>query len=196
MSIKLKNLSKAFDGKIILDGFSYEFPSRGLVVLKADSGVGKTTLLRIISGLDKADSGEIIGVTPNSISYAFQEYRLFSHLDAIENVLIASFKNADGNDKRQAIDLLGRLRLTKNELSKLPPELSGGMKQRINLARAFLCDRPILMLDEPFKELDEELIRIVTEIIYEQAKSKLVILVTHQNELTADRIIDLGIQGK
>ena len=191
MSIELKNLSKAFDGKKILDSFSYEFPQKGLVVLKADSGVGKTTLLRIISGLEKADSGEIIGVTADSVSYAFQEYRLFPQLNALENVLIASFKKAGEKEEKSAVALLERLRLSKEELTKRPSELSGGMKQRINLARALLCDRPILLLDEPFKELDEELIRILTEIIYEQAQKRLVILVTHQNELNADKVIEL-----
>lgn len=191
MSIELKNLSKSFDGKKILDSFSYEFPSKGLIVLKADSGVGKTTLLRIISGLEKADTGEIIGVTADSVSYAFQEYRLFPQLNALENVLIASFKKAGEKEEKSAVALLERLRLSKEELTKLPSELSGGMKQRINLARALLCDRPTLLLDEPFKELNEELISILTEIIYEQAKKRLVILVTHQNELNADKVIEL-----
>ena len=182
MSIELKNLSKAFDGKKILDSFSYEFPQKGLVVLKADSGVGKTTLLRIISGLEKADSGEIIGVTADSVSYAFQEYRLFPQLNALENVLIASFKKAGEKEEKSAVALLERLRLSKEELTKRPSELSGGMKQRINLARALLCDRPILLLDEPFKELDPALRAVVCELLHEQAEKRLVLFSVHAEE--------------
>lgn len=179
MTLKLNSISKYFGEKNILSNFSYEFSDSGLYLLLGESGVGKTTLLRIIAGLDNGFSGELLGGGIGRVSFCFQEYRLFPELSALDNVLIAISDTKDEAVLEIAEKLLYRLGFSKSDLSLLPSELSGGMKQRISLARAIMKDAPILLLDEPTKELDGENANAVREIIVEESKRRLVILATH-----------------
>jgi ABC-type multidrug transport system ATPase subunit len=193
MSLEIKNLTKRFGKKTIISEFSYHFSEKGLYILRGKSGIGKTTLLRIIAGLDKDYSGEIIEGGIGRISFAFQEYRLFPQLSALENVMIASKDDSDAN-KNIAMDLLSRLGFSVEEMSLLPSELSGGMKQRVSLARTFMKNAPVILLDEPTKELDAILCRQVCEMIKKIAEDKLVILVTHRDDdisLLDGELIDL-----
>ncbi len=179
MTLKLNSISKYFGEKNILSNFSYGFSDSGLYLLLGESGVGKTTLLRIIAGLDNGFSGELLGGGIGRVSFCFQEYRLFPELSALDNVLIAISNTKDEAVLEIAEKLLYRLGFSKSDLSLLPSELSGGMKQRISLARAIMKDAPILLLDEPTKELDGENANAVREIIVEESKRRLVILATH-----------------
>ena len=181
MSLEIKNLSKAFGQKTIFSEFSYSFSDKGIYILRGKSGIGKTTLLRIIAGLDKDYIGAVIGGGIGRVSFVFQEYRLFPQLSAFENVMIASSDNSD-SDKNKAHHLLARLGLSPDDMLLLPSELSGGMKQRVSLARAFMKNAPVILLDEPTKELDAALCEQVCEMIKEIAEDKLVILVTHKEE--------------
>ena len=180
MSLKIRSLSKSFGDKKILEGFSYDFADFGIYAIVGKSGVGKTTLLRLIAGLDKRFSGEIYGSSADSVSYAFQEYRLFPKLSALENATLPNADNMNTETTKEARRLLLHLGFTEGELSLYPEQLSGGMKQRVSLARAILRNTPILLLDEPTKELNEELSTRVLEILTELSKSRLVIFVTHK----------------
>ncbi|MBE6643907.1 MAG: ATP-binding cassette domain-containing protein [Ruminococcaceae bacterium] len=182
MSLKLINISKNFKKKIILNGFSYEFSETGIYALIGNSGAGKTTLLRIISGLDTDYSGEVIGGGIANTAFAFQEYRLFPQLSAIDNAVAANGEIGNVRLAEKAKDLLLRLGFNNDDLSLLPFELSGGMRQRVSLARAILRDAPVLLLDEPTKELDEGIRSSLYEIIKEESKQRLVIIVSHHNE--------------
>ena len=193
MSLEIKNLTKRFGKKAIISELSYRFSDKGLYILRGKSGIGKTTLLRIIAGLDKDYSGEVIDGGIERISFAFQEYRLFPQLSALENVMIAS-KNINDVDKIKAKDLLTQLGFLPEDMQLLPSELSGGMKQRVSLARAFMKNAPVILLDEPTKELDAILCRQVCEMIKKIAEDKLVILVTHRDDdisLLDGELIDL-----
>lgn len=193
MSLEIKNLTKRFGKKTIISELSYRFSDKGLYILRGKSGIGKTTLLRIIAGLDKDYSGEVIDGGIERISFAFQEYRLFPQLSALENVMIAS-KNINDVDKIKAKDLLTQLGFLPEDMQLLPSELSGGMKQRVSLARAFMKNVPVILLDEPTKELDAALCRQVCEMIKKIAEDKLVILVTHRDDdlsLLDGELIDL-----
>ena len=180
MSLEIKSLSKSFEGTVIFDNFSYSFPKTGLFVITGESGRGKTTLLRIISGLDKNYSGEV-NINGN-VSYLFQEYRLFPNLSLIDNILYTSFDTFNEADKEKTEDLLSELGFSKEDFNLHVDELSGGMKQRTAFARAILRECPVLLLDEPTKELDQSLKEKVVDIIKKEAKKRLVLFVTHDED--------------
>ena len=181
MSIEIKSLTKSFDDKTIFSDFSFSFPDSGVFALFGESGIGKTTLLRIIAGLDRDYLGEISFSESSRVSFAFQEYRLFKALTALENVFYANFDKKSEAEFKKCKDELFALGFTESDLSLYPDELSGGMKQRVSLARAFLNDAPTLLLDEPTKELDDENVALVQRRILEEGKKRLVILVTHES---------------
>lgn len=182
MALTINNLSKKFGKKIIFENFNYTFPEHGAFVIKGDSGVGKTTLLRTVAGLDKSYVGSISGYDKREVSFCFQEYRLFPNLTALENLTQIAFENATDAEIESAKNLLRELRFSDEDMSLCPDELSGGMKQRISFARALLKSSKILLLDEVTKELDSELTDKVLTLIFEAAKSKLVLLVSHRPE--------------
>lgn len=177
MILKLNKVSKSFDGKVVLNEFSFTFEEKGLYFVVGSSGIGKTTLLRIIAGLDKEYSGEIENGNIKNTSFMFQEYRLFPAINALKNATISS----SDDSAPMASDLLMRLGFTEDDLHKRPRELSGGMKQRVAFVRAVLKNSPILILDEPTKELDPDIANVMLEIIKEEAKTRLVIVVSHDN---------------
>ena len=182
MNLTLENVGKSFGEKKILSSFSYSFPKCGLFIISGPSGRGKTTLLRIIAGLDKDFDGYVHNGEKENVSFLFQEYRLFSHLSALENVYVASFKNASDVDVEHSKRMLSSLGFSENDMNLIPRELSGGMKQRVAIARALLKEAPILLLDEPTKELDSGLCKILCNILKEEAERRLVLVVTHQIE--------------
>lgn len=177
MSLKLKNVSKKFVERTVLDNFSCTFEESGLYFVLGESGVGKTTLLRIIAGLDTDYSGTVENGGVKNVSFMFQEYRLFPTLSALKNAAIPD----KGTPLDAAKNMLLRLGFKDDDLKKRPSELSGGMKQRVAFVRAVLKKSPILILDEPTKELDADTVRIMLDIIKEEAKKRLVITVTHDD---------------
>ena len=182
MPLEIKKLNKSFATKLIFDNFSYSFSEKGLYAICGESGIGKTTFLRILAGLDKNYGGSISGLESSNVSYLFQEYRLFPNLTALDNILCAIEKKATEESRTKAIELLKKLKFSEKDMDLFPSELSGGMKQRVSFARAILKNAPILLLDEPTKELDPQICAIFHSLILEEAKKRLVILVTHKLE--------------
>lgn len=182
MNLKLNNLTKSFADSEILRDFSYSFTDTGAYLIMGESGVGKTTLLKIIAGLDSDHGGSVENGGIKNTSFMFQEYRLFPALNAVKNAAIGH--SASSCD--DAAMLLVRLGFKQEDLKKKPRELSGGMKQRVAFVRAVLKQAPVLLLDEPTKELDTDTAGIMLQIINEEAKKRLVITVTHDD--VAERI--------
>ncbi len=180
MALILNKVSKRFNDIIILESFSYSFNQNGIYIVMGESGVGKTTLLRLIAGLDRDYEGEIIGGGFENTSMMFQEYRLFPSLNMLDNALV-SVNEPKENDIKCAKKLLNRLYLDDDAFIKRPSELSGGMKQRIAFVRAVMKSSPILLLDEPTKELNAEIIDEMVKIIAEEAENRLVLLVSHED---------------
>ncbi|WP_421902122.1 ABC transporter ATP-binding protein [Maridesulfovibrio sp.] len=187
--IRLKNINKKFGKNPILSGFNLEVNHGEILALLGPSGIGKSTALRIIAGLEKPDSGSMeIGTT--HIGYVFQEARLLPWDTALNNVALPL--RAMGIKKHEAIDR-SRYFLSRMELSKfekmLPHQLSGGMRQRVSIARALAVNPKILLLDEPFTGLDKRLkdrMKSLLESSLDINKTAL-IQVTHDHSELLDR---------
>ncbi len=168
--IEVKNLTVKFD-KIVLENVNLTF-TEGIYCIYAPSGRGKTTLLNAISGLVKY-KGQID--VNGSISYVFQEDRLLNWLTAQQNIMLVE------PDRTVAFRYMEALGI--NEFKdKKAQELSGGMKRRCALVRGLAVDKDIYILDEPFRALDEDNTQKVRDIIKEMAKTKLFIIVTHNED--------------
>ena len=185
MSIELKSITKSFGEKLLFRDFSYIFNETGLYAITGESGIGKTTLLRIMAGLDTDYSGQIIGILPKDVSICFQEHRLFPSLTALENLTEVSFQKATDEDRENARALLLRLAFSAEDMNLYPLELSGGMRQRVSFARAILRKSRILLLDEPTKELDDATKALMLGVIKEESEKRLVIMVSHDTDMRA-----------
>ena len=148
--MEIKNLTKLFNDKVIFENYSICIPENKITFIMGESGCGKTTLLKMICGLDKEYDGEIL-LSSNKLSCVFQEPRLFPTLTAKENIEIVG-KGGDFS----VLDVLRLVELDK-DAELYPDELSGGMKMRLSIARALYYNGDIFVLDEPFSALDEEL---------------------------------------
>ncbi|MCL2355732.1 MAG: ATP-binding cassette domain-containing protein [Defluviitaleaceae bacterium] len=170
MKTELKNICKSFDGKEVLRDVSAVFRP-GFTCMMGQSGIGKTTLAKIIAGLVAPDSGEIIGTNGLKFSVVFQEDRLLDWETALGNLLFVS------PDRERAVALLTEANLGEN-LHKKAADLSGGMKRRVCICRALIADYDVLILDEPFKGLDAELKLSIMQMVKTHAAG-IVICITH-----------------
>lgn len=183
MALKLNNVTVSFGGKRVLDDVSLTLPKCGLVIFEGPSGCGKTTLLRVLLGLQKY-KGSVTYDRDTRFSAAFQEPNLLPWLTAVENVAVVS--DNDENAFTKAADLLGQLGFSDEDKAKLPDELSVGMKRRVSAARSLMIESDVLVLDEPFSGLDEENARIAAKLLLADKDKRLIILVTHVGEFSAD----------
>ncbi|HXY87682.1 MAG TPA: ABC transporter ATP-binding protein [Candidatus Acidoferrales bacterium] len=204
----LENVSKTYDGFSALDGVSFTVDAGEFVCIIGPSGCGKTTLLKLIAGLEKPTSGSIkmdnkVITGPGSDrGMIFQEYALFPWRTVMGNVEFGlELKCLKKNDMRKIaekyIDLVGLAQFK----DSYPNELSGGMKQRVGIARALANDPTIILADEPFGALDaqtrnqmqEEFLRIW------RVEHKMILFVTHSVDeamFLADKIVLMSVQNK
>lgn len=181
MKLQIKNLSKAFEDKKIFDNFNLELKDNINCII-GSSGGGKSTLLNIIAGLLEADKGEIIGIDKNKdISYIFQEDRLIPWLTVKENMEIFIYDYYGKEEGRRKIKEILKLVHIEDIEDEYPGKLSGGMRQRVNIARAFLKPSKLILMDEPFKSLDYKIKYSIMRYLKEMLnkKDKMVIFVTH-----------------
>lgn len=211
--LKLTDITKTYrNGEIVhaLKGVSLEFRESEFVSILGPSGCGKTTLLNIIGGLDRYDSGDLMltGLSTKnfrdadwdayrnrSIGFVFQTYNLISHQTVLQNVEIAMTLSgiSPADRKRRAKEALISVGLA-DQMKKKPNQLSGGQMQRVAIARALVNNPEIILADEPTGALDSSTSIQVMEILKEVAKNRLVIMVTHNGELAeqySSRIIRL-----
>ena len=187
--MKLKNICKSYGQLNVFENFSLEIEMGEILCVLGESGGGKTTLLNILAGLTNF-SGET-EQTPEKISYIFQEARLLPHLTARENIAFV------GGEKERVEELLEKTEL-KDKADRRPSELSGGEKQRVAFARAFLVDFELLLMDEPFSSLDTglkiRLMKAFAELWKEKKQTASAVFVTHDIEealMLADRVVVL-----
>lgn len=173
--IKIKNISKSFDDLKVINDISFEIEKKEIVCILGPSGCGKSTLLNIIAGLNK----DYLGTIENNvgkISYVFQEDRLLEWKTVYENI---QFVNRN-SEKKDILKLIKEIGLEDFENS-YPRELSGGMRQRCSIARAFNFKAPLLIMDEPFKSLDYTLsLQMIKKLIKVwQERENSILIVTH-----------------
>lgn len=181
MKIKISNLIKSYNDNRIFDNFNLEFSDENINCIVGQSGCGKSTLLNILANLAPIEGGKIEGISKGDVSYIFQEDRLIEWLTVRENLEFALKKYFNNDDLTKEIDYVLKLVGIEDVKDKYPNVLSGGMRQRVNIARAFGKPAKVILMDEPFKSLDYKLkYTIIDEFKRILAKEKrMVVLVTH-----------------
>lgn len=211
--IQIKNLVKTYKtGDFVqkaLDGVSLNLRNNEFVAILGPSGSGKTTFLNVVGGLDRYDSGDILidntstknfddkmwdAYRNKSVGFVFQSYNLISHLSVLDNIEISMTLAKVNKKERQqrALEVLERVGL-KEHAHKRPSQLSGGQMQRVAIARSLVNNPDIILADEPTGALDSTTSVAVLELIREIAKEKLVVMVTHNQDLAnryANRIVE------
>lgn len=175
--IELKNLCISYEGQEVIRDFNLRVEKGEKIVLMGPSGCGKTSILSAITGLLKPRKGSV--KTDGTVSCVFQEPRLLPWLNALGNVNAVLSDNASSlPEARNWLEAVG----LGQDCDKLPNELSGGMQQRVSIARALAFGGEILLLDEPSKGMDAETKASLWELIHSSAQGKTSILVTHDEE--------------
>lgn len=169
--IEIKNVGLSFGENVVFQDFSAEIPFEGVTVVRGPSGEGKTSLFRMLLGLQKPDCGTITGLDNMRISVVFQEDRLLPWASALENVALVS----DHAAAETALTALG----LRDSMDLLPKELSGGMRRRVAIARALAYGGDALFLDEPFTGLDEDNKRLVANEVLKSGVP--VFVITHED---------------
>ncbi|WP_313963629.1 amino acid ABC transporter ATP-binding protein [uncultured Streptococcus sp.] len=200
--LELRNISKKFGDKQILKDFNLIVPEKQVLAIVGPSGGGKTTLLRMLAGLETIDSGQVIyngetlDVTElekrNLLGFVFQDFQLFPHLSVLENLTLSPIHTMNVSKEEaeeKAQDLLARLGLSEHAKA-YPYSLSGGQKQRVALARAMMINPEIIGYDEPTSALDPALRLEVEKLILQNREMGMTqIVVTHDLQF-AENIAD------
>jgi ABC-type polar amino acid transport system ATPase subunit len=197
--VRIENLSKSFDGRLVLDGVNLTVRHRKIVAIIGQSGGGKTTLLRCLNLLERPDHGllEVAGETifressvrcrdlarlRQSVGMVFQRFNLFPHLTAVENVMLAQLRAGvpEKDALERAVQLLRRVGLAHRGIA-YPEQMSGGEQQRVAIARALALKPSVLLFDEPTSSLDPESTAEVLRVMRELADDGMtMVLVTHE----------------
>ncbi|MCQ2551070.1 MAG: ATP-binding cassette domain-containing protein [Clostridia bacterium] len=177
VNIYLEDVDKSYGDRKVLTSYNFSLIYNKVETLKAPSGSGKTTVARIIAGLEDIDKGKIHSDGKVLLSYLFQEDRLLPWMNVYDNIYIGV------RNREKILDILSELELSEYIYS-MPDELSGGLKHRVALARALASEANVLILDEPFRGLDDELKGRILDRCWEKyTLDKAVLLITHDEGL-------------
>ena len=201
MSLEVRNLSYSFKNNLLIKGLNFKIEKNEIGFVSGSSGIGKSTLLNIISGLKRPDSGSIICnsnffngdglfVQPEkrNIGYVFQDFALFPHINAEKNIKYGMHQD-NINFFDEVVDTLN----LKKHITKMPHELSGGQQHRVAIGRAILIKPQLILLDEPFSNLDKANVNLAKRLIVKVIEDLQIpcLLVTHGSSQS-----DLGLMSK
>ena len=177
MLIIIQKLSKSYNGMPVFQNVDLQLEEGGIYCLLAPSGAGKTTLFRILMGLEQADEGKIFGLPAGPVAVVFQEDRLCPSLTAQKNIQMVH-PVITGEELRQELLAL----LPEESLDKPVCEFSGGMRRRVALMRAMLAPGQLLLMDEPFTGLDEDTRESAMEYVLTHRRERTLLFTTHHVE--------------
>ena len=190
--LTIRGICKSFEGRSVLKNVSFDFPEAAVTALRGPSGCGKTTLVNIILGLIEPDAGDVLMPASARTAAVFQEDRLIEHFSAARNVRLTAPASVTDEQIRSALSELGLAQ----EGEKRVSEFSGGMRRRVAVIRAALFRPQLLLLDEPFKGLDEEMRARTAAFLRRNCAQATTILVTHDETeaalMGATAELDLG----
>ncbi len=187
--IRLENVSKAFGKQRVLEDFSLSVAKGERVALMGRSGGGKTTVIRMILGLEKPDSGSV-AINSQRPSVVFQEDRLIEHLSAMGNVSVVLEGLPNEEKLLEIFDAVG---LDRELIYKPVSQLSGGERRRVCIARALAHDGDLLILDEAFKGIDEGSLELLYGRLAAMLSGKTLLLITHSKE-EASRLCERTVE--
>ncbi|MHC1770762.1 MAG: ATP-binding cassette domain-containing protein [Flexilinea sp.] len=177
MAVVAKDISKAYGDQNVLTQWNCTIPSHKITCLMGPSGCGKTTFLHIMLGLIKPESGTIYGLENQIIKAIFQENRLCNYLNSPKNIsIVCSKKDRDLIKINNALKSVG---LDQKDIIKPVSELSGGMQRRVAIVRALIPYSTMILMDEPFRGLDEDTKKKVVDFVFELTKDKTLLITTH-----------------
>jgi len=175
-NIEIEKLFKSYGNNHVLNSISFEFEAGKISCLMGESGIGKTTLLKVLMGLEKKDSGFVRGIDEDTkISAVFQEERLCDNLTSLGNILMVCDKTISKDTIKKQLSMV----LPENVVLKKVSLLSGGMRQRVAIVRAMIVSSDIVLMDEPFKGLDVDTKKVVIAYIKANQRGRTVLVVTH-----------------
>ena len=179
--ISIENINKKYDDNIIFDDFKIDFYENKINCILGKSGSGKTTLLNIISGVIKNDKNNFKGIEDLGISYIFQDDRLIDWLTVEDNIKLVIKKHYSEDKINKLCEKYLKLVGIYEYKDYYPQRLSGGMRQRVNIARAFIYPSKIIIMDEPFKSIDIKNKQIIMENFKKilEKDNRTVLFVTH-----------------
>ena len=175
--IEIRDLNKSFGEQTVLHDFSYTFEDGKEYLIRGESGIGKTTLLRLITKLETPDSGEIVFDGDATFAMVFQEDRLIDEISAVRNVLLCDPQLSEAEVRKELCRLL-----PEDQIDKPIRELSGGQKRRTAIVRAMVNDGAVIILDEPFTGLDEDNRRKALAYIREKQNGRTILLCSHEDD--------------
>ncbi len=192
--LTIRGICKSFEGRPVLEDVSFDFPEAAVTALRGPSGCGKTTLVNIILGLIEPDAGDVLMPASARTAAVFQEDRLIEHFSAARNVRLTAPASVTDEQIRSALSELGLAQ----EGEKRVSEFSGGMRRRVAVIRAALFQPQFLLLDEPFKGLDEEMRARTAAFLRRNCAQATTILVTHDETEAAlmGATAELALGGK
>ena len=179
--IRIENINKRYKDNIIFEDFQIDFYENKINCILGKSGCGKTTLLNIISGVVKNDESDFKGIEDLGVSYIFQDDRLIDWLSVEDNIKLVIKKYYDEAKVNELCEKYLKLVGIYEYKNYYPQRLSGGMRQRVNIARAFIYPSKIIIMDEPFKSIDIKNKQIIMENFKKilEEDNRTVLFVTH-----------------
>ncbi len=186
MDIIFENVKKSFGDKLVLNDFNLKLKENEISCIMGSSGSGKTTIINLILGFLKPDAGKI--TAPNKFSVMFQEDRLCEDFTAIDNIAMV-FKKPNYTEIKSHLAQIGI-----DDEYKAVKDFSGGMKRRVALVRALMFDSKVIILDEPFKGLDEDTRKLCIDYILKHRDNRTLVMITHhleEVELMGGKVISI-----